>query len=266
MAFTRQRVWEIVEIERHKDKLGRSFGIFIVCLILLNVSAVVLESVDQIHLRFAKEFWLFEVFSVAVFTLEYVARLWACVESPQYHKPIIGRIKYAFRLMSVFDLLTILPLYLPMLFGMDLRFLRAVRMLRIFRLVKVGRYYTSLNLIVRVFRSRREELIMTSCVMLVLLLISSCLMYYCEREAQPDKFPHIPAAMWWSVATLTTVGYGDIFPITGVGKFLASIIAVLGVGMFALPAGIVGSGFVEEIQRHKHKRDPNCPHCGKRIE
>ena len=165
--------------------------------------------------------------------------------------------------MSIIDLLAILPFYLPF-FGIDLRSFRVLRLLRIFRIAKVGRYYSSLNLIKHVFQNKREELILTSVLMVLLLIVSSSLLYYCENAVQPDAFSSIPATMWWAVATLTTVGYGDMYPVTFMGKLCASVIAVLGIGMFALPTGILGAEFVETIQKHK-KQKKICPHCGKEL-
>jgi len=166
--------------------------------------------------------------------------------------------------MAVVDLLAILPFYLPFL-GFDLRVIRVMRLLRILRVAKVGRYYSSLGLIRAVFRDKKEELVLTSFLMAMLLIISASVMYYCENAEQPEAFSSIPASIWWAVATLTTVGYGDIYPVTTVGKACASVIAVLGIGMFALPTGILGAGFVEQIQ--KKRRPPRkCPHCGGELE
>ena len=130
-------------------------------------------------------------------------------------------------------------------------------------IVRIGRYYTSLHMIHRVVQAKREELVLTSAVMCLPLVVSSSILYYCEHELQPDSFSSIPATMWWAIATLTTVGYGDMYPITVLGRIFASVIAVLGIGMFALPTGILGAAFVEEIEHSK--KDQICPHCGKPI-
>lgn len=177
-----------------------------------------------------------------------------------------GRIKYAFSLMAIVDLLAILPAFLPMIFPVDLRVLRFLRTFRLFRLFKMSRYVESLDKLDDVVRSRKEELLVTVVMIVMMLIFASSLMYLVENEAQPDKFPNIPSAMWWGVATLTTVGYGDVFPVTPLGKILGAFIAFLGIGMFALPTGILASGFAEEIARKKlvHS-DCQCPHCGKDI-
>jgi voltage-gated potassium channel len=145
--------------------------------------------------------------------------------------------------------------------SVDLRTLRAIRLIRLLRVLKIARYSESLQLLGRVLLSRRSELFITLVAVTVLLVVSSTLMYYAERDAQPEQFSSIPAAMWWGVETLTTIGYGDILPVTVTGKIINSFIALLGIGLFALPAGILGSGFVEELQRRR--RPPaRCPKCG----
>jgi voltage-gated potassium channel len=189
--------------------------------------------------------------------------LWSCTADARFGSRGGGRVRFAMRPMSIIDLLAFLPFYLPFL-GVDLRSLRVLRLLRVLRIVKIGRYYSSLGLIACVVRSKMEELVLSSALMGLLLVVSSSVLYYCENAAQPESFSSIPATMWWAVSTLTTVGYGDMCPITPLGKFCASIIAILGVAMFALPTGILGAGFVEAIQRPKEPVQ-TCPHCGKRI-
>jgi voltage-gated potassium channel len=164
--------------------------------------------------------------------------------------------------LAVVDLFAILPFYLPFT-GIDLRFLRIMRMMRIFRVAKLGRYSQSLQMLQRVIMIKKEQLICSLFILLLLVIVAASMLYYAENGVQPEVFSSIPASMWWAIATLTTVGYGDVYPVTGLGKLMASIIAVLGIGMFALPTGILGAGFVEEMsQRQKPSR---CPHCGKEI-
>lgn len=258
----RQRTWEIVEPAKGGGNPSRIFGMFILSLIFLNVLAVIIGSVESIQSRWGRFLSAFEVFSVAVFTIEYLARLWSCIVDPRYSGFLRGRVRLALRAMSIVDLLAILPFYLPFC-GADLRSLRVLRLLRILRVAKIARYYASLDLIRHVFRSRKEELVLSTALMGLLLVVSSSLLFYCENTAQPDAFSSIPATMWWSVTTLTTVGYGDMYPVTILGKFCASVVALLGIGMFALPTGIIGAGFVEAIQ--KRKGPYVCPHCGKEI-
>jgi voltage-gated potassium channel len=261
----RKKVWDLVEVTQEEDLPGRIVNLSILSLILLNVLAIILESVESFRVAWSGFFRGFEVFSVAVFSVEYLARIWSCVEISRYRRPIRGRLRFAFKFMSLVDLVSVLPFYLPFL-GLDLRFIRVLRIMRVFRILKVARYFESLKSLKNVFHAKRHELLLTTGFMFLLLVISSCLMYCFESAAQPDKFSSIPETMWWAIATLTTVGYGDVYPVTIAGKIFAGIISILGIGMFALPTGIIGSGFIEEIQKKKSFVPCICPHCGKNIE
>lgn len=255
----KKRIFEIIEQGPTKNLPSEIFSTFIIILISLNVIAVILETVESIWSRYASIFNIFEIFSVAIFTIEYILRLWVCTIDKKFDSPIIGRIKFAITPLAIIDLIVIIPFYLPMIISIDLRFMRAMRF---FRFLKMGRYSESLKVLGNVIRIKKDELIMAVFTMLILLIISSSLVYYAENAAQPQSFSSIPASMWWGVSALTTVGYGDIYPITPIGKFLGAIISMLGIGMFALPAGILGSGFIEEIQKRKEK-GKICRHCGK---
>jgi voltage-gated potassium channel len=150
------------------------------------------------------------------------------------------------------------------MFGADLRSLRVLRFARIFRIAKLARYSEALRSIGRVLEAKREELIVTFLAGAMLLVVSATVMYFAENAAQPEAFSSIPASIWWGVATLTTVGYGDVYPVTAVGRLIGSFVAVLGVGMFALPAGILGSGFLDELQKERAE-SPRCPGCGRVV-
>ena len=176
---------------------------------------------------------------------------------------MLGRIRFALQPLQIIDLLAILPFYLPFI-GIDLRFLRAVQLFRLFRLLKMGRYSQSLTTLTNVIKSKKEELSITLFAGFILLIIASSLIYLVENEAQPEAFHSIPNSMWWGVVTLTTVGYGDVYPKTALGKIIGACIALLGIGLFALPAGIIASGFASEIQK-KETEIKVCPHCGKKI-
>lgn len=261
----RRNVFDILESGADKSRKARIVQLAIMLLILLNVLAVTLESVDLLSKRYQLVFFYFEVFSVIVFSVEYVIRLWSCIEDPRWFHPVTGRLRYAFSWLSLIDLLAIIPFYLPALIAFDLRFVRAIRLVRIVRLLKLSRYSQSLQTLVSVFRSKKDELLVTLFVVFVLLVISSSLMYYAEKDAQPQAFASIPNAMWWTVVTLTTVGYGDAYPVTVAGKIIGAIVAVLGIALFAMPTAILGSGFLEEIQKNKEKPQV-CPHCGRILD
>lgn len=237
--------------------------IFLVTLISLNIAAVILESVEALRLKFEMAFLYFEIFSVAVFTVEYLLRLWTANEDPRYKKRLVGNLRFAITPMAIIDLLAFLPFYFPF-WGVDTRFLRMLRLFRIFRLFKIARYLTALTLINRVITNKREELAISLMLTVFLLILTSTLMYYVENEAQPQNFSSIPQTMWWGIATLTTVGYGDVYPVTALGRALGGVIALIGVGLFALPTGILASGFSEELSRKKGSSNI-CPTCGQEI-
>lgn len=256
-------VYDIL-VETDDDELiDKIVAVLLMILILINVLAVVLETVDSLNEKYGNVFYAIEIVSVAIFTIEYILRLWIATYTPRYSRPILGRIRYALSPLAVIDLLAILPVFLPLIFPNDLLFIRFLRVFRLFRLLKLNRYVESLNRLDDVIKAKKEELLVMLAMIFMLLLFSSSFMYLVEHDAQPDKFPDIPSAMWWGIATLTTVGYGDVFPVTGLGKLLGAFIALLGVGMFALPAGLLASGFAEEIRKaHKKDNDCVCPQCG----
>jgi len=258
---TKRRVYEVLDIASEGDKSSRFFDIFIMSLIGANVLAVILESVPELSQQFGTGFQVFELVSVAVFTVEYVLRIWSCTSDTRFADPVSGRVRFSLRPMLLVDLLAILPFYLPALFVLDLRFIRALRLVRLLRVLKLGRYSEAMRTFALVLRQKKADLSFVLFVLSLMLVLVSSLMYFVEHEAQPDAFSSIPAAMWWGVATLTTVGYGDIYPITAVGKMLGAMVALLGIGLFALPAGILASGFSEALQ-HKQDGGSVCPHCG----
>jgi voltage-gated potassium channel len=246
----RIRIYQILERAAAGDRISRAFDIFIVSLICANVLVVIFETLPSLSSLKVFFRW-FEIVSVVIFSLEYLLRVWSCTVDKRYGKlgPILGRLRFIVSFMGLVDLLAILPFYLPFVFLIDLRMIRLLRIVRMFRVFKAGRYSVALQTLGRVLKAKRAELIMTLSVTAILLVISGSLMYYVENPAQPEVFSSIPQALWWGVATLTTVGYGDVYPITAVGKLLGAVIAVLGVGLFALPAGILGSGFVEDMKK-----------------
>lgn len=254
----------VLAASRDGGCINRLVNLVLIILIVSNVAAVMLETVDSIAVQWGRWFRLFEGISVAVFTAEYVLRIWSATADPRFAGPIAGRLRFALQPLAIIDLLAVLPFYLAAV-PLDLRTLRALRLLRLARTLKIGRYSESLQTLGRVFVAKREELLTTLLAGLVLLVVASTLMYYVERDRQPKVFSSIPAVMWWGVSTLTTVGYGDMYPETPLGKVIGSMVAVLGVGLFALPAGILGSGFVEMLQEKK-RRKTKCPHCGTEIE
>lgn len=250
----KRRLHEILYSLNSHDKAARNFRIAMAMLIVSNSLAVMLDTVDSIHLEYASALSIFEWVSVGIFTIEFAVRLWVADLIPQYQKTY-GRLRYLFSPMAIIDLLAILPSLLD-LAGLDLRILRVLRLLR---LLKLTRYANALDTLVQALRSRFEEIIVSALFMLLLMLLSSSLIYYAEHDAQPDVYTSIPAAWWWSVSTLATIGYGDIYPITVAGKITAALTAIFGIGLFALPGGIIASALIESSK----KSTKICPHCGR---
>jgi voltage-gated potassium channel len=261
----KRRIYEILEATDPGDAAGRLVNFFIMALILLNVAAVVLESEEAIDARYGPLFDAFGFFSIIAFTVEYVLRLWISDLDPHRSDPVRGRVRFALSPLAIIDLAVILPYYLPIVFP-DLRFLRGVRIFWLFRLFEMGRYSESMVTLENVIRAKKEELTVTFFAIIFFLTFASSIIYFLEHDVQPENFPSIPATMWWGLLTLTTIGYGDVYPVTILGKLVGSLIIILGVGMFALPTGILASGFVEEIQSRAKLRAEKAEGAAKRDE
>jgi voltage-gated potassium channel len=259
----KKKLYEILE-STEKNNLSRIVNGFIFSLILINLILIILETEQKLFTRYASIFKFVDIFSVVIFTLEYLSRLFACTENPKYRRPVFGRIRFALSFYILIDLIAILPFYIPMLITFDLRFIRIIRFFRIFRILKLHRYSKAMKTLISIFRGKKEELGITFFAIMIILIISSSLLYFVEHPVQPEVFTSIPAAMWWGISALTTVGYGDIYPVTMFGKFLSSVIAILAIGFVAIPTGILASGFTEKINNRIKKI--KCPHCGEQID
>ncbi len=279
---------EIVGDERW-DKV---INIFIITLIILNVIAVMLETVPSFHDEYYEQqfFHYFDLVSVIIFTVEYMLRLWSSNYDEKYKHSLWGRIKYMLTPAMLIDLLAILPFYIHVLIGFDLRVLRILRLMRFFRLFRLTAYMKSAQMITNVFKKRRNELVLSFILVTFLIIIASCAVYFAEHHPNAsaeiyaveqqipidevklqelesaEKFSSIPATIWWAVVTLTTTGYGDMVPVTPVGKAMSLIIMLTGVAFFALPAGIITAGFLEEFRVNRIKKTHKCPTCGEHID
>lgn len=264
---TKHRVHTLLHPELGNTHWDRALNAFIILLILLNVIAVMLETIPSIYLPNKAFFYYFDIISVSIFSIEYILRVWSCVHDERFRHPVYGRLRYMVTPGAIIDLLAILPFYLHVFVGLDLRILRILRLFRFLRLFRLTSYMKATKLIVNVFRSVYNQLLLSLVLAITLIIISSSLVYFPEHIAQPDVFTSIPATIWWSVVTLTTVGYGDMIPITIIGKVFTGVILLAGVAMFALPAGIITAGFLEEIRKQKKSgRQLICPHCHKPID
>ncbi|AVO45446.1 cyclic nucleotide-gated ion channel [Phreatobacter cathodiphilus] len=248
VAGLRRRVYELLDKGLAGSWVADLVHGALIALVIVNVAAVVLESMPAVANAYERQFRLLEIASVAAFTLEYVARLWVAPDHPPYRTltPLRARLRAALSPALVIDLLAIVPFYVGLLLDMDLRFLLLLRLVRFFKLARYSPGFASL---VDALWSERRALGASLLIFLGALVIVASAMRLAEQEAQPDKFATIPDALWWAVITLTTVGYGDVYPVTGAGKLIAGVTAVLGIVMLALPVGIIATAFAREIQR-----------------
>lgn len=237
-------------LEGADDWKSRAFQVFIVALISANVAVMMAETEEGLS-EYAELFIAFETASVVVFTIEYAARIVSCRADPRYAGARWAPARFALSPMMLVDLAAILPFYLPLVL-IDIRFIRMVRLLRLFSMFKLARYSEPLQTLGSVFRSKAADLVVAFFIFFIVLVFASSLMYYAENEAQPEVFSSIPASMWWGIVTLTTIGYGDTYPVTAAGKAIGAGVAVLGLAVYAIPLGIMASAFTEELRR---KRD-----------
>lgn len=244
--------------------VARTVRFALAALILANVLAVIFETVPDFAARHAWWFASFENVSLVVFSVEYLLRLWCAGEHAHFSGPF-GRLRWMLTPGALVDLLAIAPALL--LSGTDLRVVRVLRLARLLRIAKLGRYSVALRTLRHVVQQKAPDLLSMAFVLLILLVLSSAMMFHLENEAQPAAFSSIPTTMWWGIVTLTTIGYGDMSPITVEGRMLGAVVAVLGIGMFALPAGLLGSAFVDELSKQRlagiahNAAKRRCPHC-----
>lgn len=277
MGRIKTRVFEIVSSAKEGDRTSFWFDMMIIFFIILSVGELILASIPGMLIRHFWGFITIEILTAVIFSIEYFLRMWSCTEDERYQKPITGRIRYALTPLVLIDLISILPYYLVFLIpGANVAFLRT---LRVFRFFKIGRYSRSFRIMIKVLERNKESMLGTVFIIMVVLVIAASLMYQIEFAAQPEVFSSIPEAMWWGIVTIATIGYGDMVPITPMGKALGFVISLVGIGLFALPAGILASGFSEVIkEEHEEKMKQNpevssnnsseyeiCPHCGREI-
>ena len=233
------------------DYLHRTVDIFLITLISVNVLAVIFETVESFQTRYAVQFYWIEIISVSIFTVEYLLRVWSSVEDPRFrhHKTNFRkRLNYLHTPMALVDLIAILPIYLTFLGQMDLRFLRVLRLARIFKLT---RYSGTMSTMLKVLREQSANFAAAIFIMVIIMVIAASGIYLVEHDDQPEVFGSIPESMWWALVTLTTVGYGDVVPMTLPGKFFAACIMIAGVGLVALPTGILASSFSEILKTNR---------------
>lgn len=250
----RQHIAATLESQGRYRPLGRVIDTLLIILILSNVVAIVLESERFMQNRYSDFFLQFEYISVAIFSVEYLVRVWTCVDLPRFENtnlaPWRRRLRYIFSPLALIDLLAILPSLLMHFTTLDLRFLRVLRLLRIFKLT---RYSRAMQVLLEAFKEEADSLLAAFFIMTVILIISASGIYLLEHDIQPDKFGSIPDAMWWAIITLTTVGYGDVVPISAGGKLFGGVITILSMGMVAIPTGIIASSFSEQLRKRREE-------------
>lgn len=229
----KEKIKSIVEI--NDNPTSRYFAFFIQALILISIVTFSVETIPNLKPQTKSILYAIEVFSVSVFTIEYVLRIYVADSKP----------KFIFSFFGIIDLLAILPFYLS--FGIDLRSLRALRFLRLFRILKLVRYNKAMNHFTRAIKSAKEEILLFVFITLILIYFSAVGIYYFENEAQPEHFSSIFDSLWWAIITLTTVGYGDVYPITVGGKVFTFFILMIGLGIVAIPTGIISSALTKSV-------------------
>ena len=251
--MTRNHLFHILHRPLPATRFARPVSILLAGLIVVNCLALSLETVAAIYAGNAHFFHALEVFSTSVFAIEYILRVWTCVEEPRYARPVAGRLRYMISPLAILDLLAILAFFAPL----DLRFLRIFRLTRLFRVLHLEVFSRSMHAIFEAVARRRHLLYVSVAIMATAVYCTAVLLYAVEHAAQPDKFSSIPATLWWAVVTLTTIGYGDMAPVTPLGKTLTSVIAIFGIGIFALPTAILTAAILDAGSTLSGR----CPHC-----
>lgn len=264
----RQQLDQLLNPQEGSGLKEHLFTIFLTMMILISVAITIVDTVPEIHQQYGHVFRLFDYLCAIIFTAEFIGRLYVAPLKSQFqgHK---GFLRYLLSPFTIIDLLVILSLIAPGITA--LASFRGLRLIKLLSVLKIGRYSKSVQLIGRVLAQRANELITTVIIVVVLVFIAASVLYQIESAAGTEGFESIPNALWWAVVTLTTTGYGDVYPATVLGKIAAGFIMLFGIGMVALPAGMVASGFAEELANMKQKRRENekpfkyCPHCGEKL-
>lgn len=248
MKERKKRIFDIIQIGKRDDFISRAFDIFIVMVILANIAVLFLETFDSLK-QYEAAFKTVEMVTVAIFCVEYFLRIWTA----QYLYPDKSRGGAVLRFILSFDGLVDLLTILPFFFLSGFVVFRMLRVVRIFHLFRINAYYDSFHVITSVLYEKRNQIISSVFIIFVLMLSSSLCMYSAEHEAQPEVFNNAFSGIWWSISTILTVGYGDIYPVTALGRGMAIIISLLGVGVVAIPTGIISAGFVEQYTQLQNK-------------
>ena len=249
LNYFRARLAKIVEVGASDDFVSRGYDFWITGIIVVNLTVAILSTFEGVYARYGALLDGIEAFTAAFFALDYVLRLVSAKYIVRRATELGSLCRYAISFSGLIDLLSFLPYYLPVFFPDGAVAFRIFRVIRIFRLFRINAYYDSLNAITEVLSKKKQQLLSSVFIILILMLAASLCMYSVEHTAQPEVFENAFSGIWWSASTLLTVGYGDIYPVTTLGKALGTVIAFLGVGMVAIPTGIISAGFVEQYSR-----------------
>ena len=255
----RKRIYQIIDIGTRKDVASCAFDVFIVAMILLNLFITIFYTFDE-SAPYTLYLSHLERFTIIVFTIEYILRLWTADFLYPGKERWQAALCFVFSFYGIVDLLTFLPYYLPVMFPAGTVAFRMFRVIRIFRLFRISAQYDAFNVIINVLIDKMNQLISSVCLILIFMIAASLCMYSLEHDAQPEQFSNAFSGIWWSVSTLLTVGYGDIYPVTTAGKIMAIIITFLGVGMVAIPTGIISAGFVEQYTKLRETEEDSETH------
>ena len=250
MKKIRERIFHIIQIGDKSDLPSRVFDIFIVFVICFNIAATLFATFEE-SAPYKNIIDQIETVTVIIFTIEYILRIWTADFLYPKKSKFVAILTFIFSFYGIVDFLTFFPFYLPIVFPAGIVALRVFRVIRIFKLFKINPNYDAFNAIVDVINEKKNQILSSFCMILILMLASSLCMYSLEHEAQPENFRNAFSGVWWSVSTLLTVGYGDIYPVTVLGKIMAIFISFLGVGMVAIPTGIISAGFVEQYTKQR---------------
>lgn len=266
MNSTKGSVYNITREIVLNRTINNVINILCVLLIIINVLKVFLDTFDNIRPFIEPYYFTIDLISIIFFTVEFILRVWTSDSVYKQMSSLYARLKYISSPKSIIDLISLISFYLPLFISGNFQLLRLLRLFRIFSLLKINRYSKSLTVLGNVFKNKGIQLISSFIIVFILMIFASLLMYYVENYTQPETFKNAFSSLWWVVATLTTVGYGDIYPITLSGQIIGIFVSLMGVGLIAIPTGIISVGFIVELNKNNKSEKPKhyCQHCGKR--
>ncbi|WP_426349897.1 ion transporter [Alloiococcus sp. CFN-8] len=251
----KKKIFKIIDVNSEDTAAEKVFNYILASVIILSVIVMFAETFNNISPIGKRIINTIEIAVVIIFTIEYILRFYTADILYPYKNPIASRLKYMISFIAIIDLLAFLPFYLATVFIIDLRVFRFVRVLRIFGILKIHRFTDALGFVNRAIGRKKDQLLSSLFVVFVLMIMVSVIMFYIENPVQPEVFKNGFSGLWWAIVTLTAVGYGDIYPVTFLGQVLGSIISILGIGLVAVPTGIISSGFTEELEEERRARE-----------